>query len=95
MKTGWQRYKLSKGTYVHSYPLIFYQDMKQKIAILAGGFSSEWEISMESAQVVFDNLDREKYEFFSRIYLIKMPFKIQIVQFELLYFWSQNVIYPF
>jgi D-alanine-D-alanine ligase len=37
-------------------------DMTQKIAILAGGFSSEWEISMKSAEIVYKNLNPEKYE---------------------------------
>ena len=36
--------------------------MKQKIAILAGGFSSEWEISLKSADIVYKNLNRSIYE---------------------------------
>ncbi|HAW52359.1 MAG TPA: D-alanine--D-alanine ligase [Flavobacteriales bacterium] len=36
--------------------------MTQKIAILGGGYSSEWEISRKSAEVVYQHLDREKYE---------------------------------
>ena len=33
-----------------------------KIAILTGGDSAEYEISLQSANVVLDNLDPEKYE---------------------------------
>lgn len=35
--------------------------MKKNIAIIMGGFSSEYEISLKSGQVVFDTLDRSKY----------------------------------
>lgn len=35
--------------------------MKKNIAIVMGGYSSEAGISMKSGQVVYENLDREKY----------------------------------
>jgi D-alanine-D-alanine ligase len=35
--------------------------MKKNIAIVMGGYSSEAEISLKSGQVVFENLNREKY----------------------------------
>lgn len=35
--------------------------MKKNIAIVMGGYSSEAEISLKSGQVVYENLDREKY----------------------------------
>jgi D-alanine-D-alanine ligase len=35
---------------------------RQKVAILAGGYSSEWEISMQSAGIVYKHLPREFYE---------------------------------
>ncbi len=41
---------------------------KLKVAVITGGNSSELEISLKSAQVVFDNLDAQKYE----LYLIKI-----------------------
>lgn len=36
--------------------------MKKKIAIVMGGFSSEYGISMQSGQVVYESLDRQRYE---------------------------------
>jgi len=36
--------------------------MKLTIAIVAGGYSAEDEISFQSAKTVFDNLDRSRYE---------------------------------
>ncbi|WP_445382748.1 D-alanine--D-alanine ligase [Robiginitalea sp. IMCC43444] len=36
--------------------------MKKKIAIVMGGFSSEYGISMQSGQVVYESLDRNRYE---------------------------------
>ena len=35
--------------------------MKKNIAIVMGGYSSEAGISLKSGQVVYENLDREKY----------------------------------
>lgn len=35
---------------------------KKKIAVLFGGCSSEYEISLQSASAVLANIDREKYE---------------------------------
>lgn len=35
--------------------------MKQNIAIIMGGFSSEYEISIQSGNVVFNHLDTEKF----------------------------------
>ena len=35
--------------------------MKKNIAIVMGGYSSEYEISLKSGQVVYKHLDREKY----------------------------------
>ncbi|NNK87169.1 MAG: D-alanine--D-alanine ligase, partial [Flavobacteriaceae bacterium] len=49
--------------------------MKLKIAVIMGGFSSEYEISLKSGQVVFDSLDRTKYE----------PFKIHIFKEKWVY----------
>ncbi|WP_026753562.1 D-alanine--D-alanine ligase [Sediminibacter sp. Hel_I_10] len=44
--------------------------MKKNIAIIMGGFSSEFEISLKSGQVVFDTLDREAYNVY-RIHILK------------------------
>ncbi|MCB0382516.1 MAG: D-alanine--D-alanine ligase [Psychroserpens sp.] len=35
--------------------------MKKNIAIIMGGYSSEFEISLKSGQVVYESLDKEKY----------------------------------
>jgi len=42
--------------------------MKTNIAIVAGGDSGEYEISMKSGRVVFETIDRDKYE----------PFLVQV-----------------
>jgi D-alanine-D-alanine ligase len=44
--------------------------MKKKIAIIMGGYSSEYEISLQSGQVVFETLNPEKYEAY-RIHVFK------------------------
>ncbi|MFM7233308.1 MAG: D-alanine--D-alanine ligase, partial [Flavobacteriales bacterium] len=36
--------------------------MKKNIAVVCGGFSGESVVSMRSAQMVMDNIDRELYE---------------------------------
>ena len=44
--------------------------MKKNIAIIMGGFSSEFEISLKSGQVVFDKLNRDLYNVY-RIHISK------------------------
>ena len=44
--------------------------MKKNIAIIMGGFSSEYEISLKSGQVVYDTLDKSKYNAY-RIHIFK------------------------
>ncbi|MGC1631660.1 MAG: D-alanine--D-alanine ligase [Gelidibacter sp.] len=44
--------------------------MKKNIAIIMGGFSSEFEISLRSGQVVYETLDPAKYNAF-RIHIFK------------------------
>ena len=44
--------------------------MKKNIAIIMGGFSSEFEISLKSGNVVYETLDKEKYKAF-RIHIFK------------------------
>ena len=39
--------------------------MKKRIALLAGGYSGESVISIQSAKTIWDNLDPEKYEVFT------------------------------
>lgn len=36
--------------------------MKKRIAIIFGGNSTEYEVSLQSAEAVFENIDREKFE---------------------------------
>ncbi len=44
--------------------------MKKNIAIIMGGYSSEYEISLKSGNVVFETLDPEKYNAY-RIHIFK------------------------
>ena len=44
--------------------------MKKNIAIIMGGFSSEFEISLTSGQVVYENLDPAKFNAF-RVHIFK------------------------
>ena len=43
--------------------------MKKNIAIIMGGYSSEVEISLQSGNVVYDNLNKEKYNLFKVLIL--------------------------
>ena len=43
---------------------------KKNIAIIMGGFSSEYKISLKSGNVVYETLDKEKYEAF-RVHVFK------------------------
>lgn len=44
--------------------------MKKNIAIIMGGYSNEYEISLKSGNVVYDTLNKEKYDVF-RIHIFK------------------------
>jgi D-alanine-D-alanine ligase len=44
--------------------------MKKNIAIIMGGYSSEYEISLKSGQMVYDSLDKTKYNAY-RIHIFK------------------------
>lgn len=44
--------------------------MKKNIAIIMGGYSSEYEISLKSGQVVYESLDKNKYNAY-RIHIFK------------------------
>jgi len=44
--------------------------MKKNIAIIMGGYSSEYEISLKSGKVVYESLNKEKYNLF-RIHIFK------------------------
>ena len=44
--------------------------MNLQIAVIMGGYSSEYEISLKSGQVVFDSLDRSKYDAY-KIHIFK------------------------
>jgi D-alanine-D-alanine ligase len=44
--------------------------MKKNIAIIMGGYSSEYEISLKSGQVVFETLDSSKYNAY-RVHIFK------------------------
>ncbi|NOQ73940.1 MAG: D-alanine--D-alanine ligase [Crocinitomix sp.] len=52
--------------------------MKKKVAVIYGGYSSEYKISEKSARVLFENIDRELYE----------PFMVEIT----LKSWHVNTI---
>lgn len=42
---------------------------KKKIAVVMGGYSSESDISLISGKLVFDSIDREKYQVYRVIIL--------------------------
>ncbi len=44
--------------------------MKKNIAIIMGGYSSEYQISLKSGNVVYETLDKEKYDAY-RIHIFK------------------------
>ena len=54
--------------------------MKKNVAVLMGGYSSEYDISIKSGQVVLDNLDKELY----------LAFKIVIRSDEWIYLDNDN-----
>ncbi|WP_299337127.1 D-alanine--D-alanine ligase [uncultured Psychroserpens sp.] len=58
--------------------------MKKNIAIIMGGFSSEYEISLKSGQVVYDTLDKSKYT----------PYRIQIFKDKWVFVNEQNDEFP-
>ena len=52
------------------FPLKWEINMKKNIAIIMGGFSSEFEISLKSGQVVYETLDPVKFNAF-RVHIFK------------------------
>jgi D-alanine-D-alanine ligase len=44
--------------------------MKKNIAIIMGGYSSEYKISLKSGNVIYDNLDKDKYSAY-RVHIFK------------------------
>ncbi|MVX35524.1 D-alanine--D-alanine ligase [Myroides sp. LoEW2-1] len=54
------------------------------VAIVMGGYSSEWEISLASGQVVYESLDRTKY----------IPYKIHILKDKWVYVDENKQEYP-
>lgn len=59
-------------------------NMKKKIAIAMGGYSSEYRISINSGNVVYKNLDRSKYE----------PYRVHIMQHEWFVVADDDTPYP-
>ncbi|NOY47617.1 MAG: D-alanine--D-alanine ligase [Chlorobi bacterium] len=58
--------------------------MQKKIAIIMGGFSSEYEISLKSGNVVYESLDSEKYE----------CYKVHIFENKWVYVDNNDTEYP-
>ena len=58
--------------------------MKKKIAIAMGGYSSEYRISINSGNIVYDNLNRELYE----------PYRVHILQSEWFVVAEDGTPYP-
>jgi len=58
--------------------------MRKKIAIIMGGYSSEVEISLQSGNVVYENLDKEKYDLY----------RIHILEEKWVYMDKNNEEYP-
>jgi D-alanine-D-alanine ligase len=59
-------------------------NMKKKVAIAMGGFSSEYRISINSGNVVYKNLDRNLYE----------PYRVHIMQHEWFVVSDNDTPYP-
>ena len=56
-------WEVTKATFIISSTLVaLHRHMKKTIAIVFGGYSSEWVISELSANVVFKHLDKSKYD---------------------------------
>ncbi len=58
--------------------------MRKKVAIIMGGFSSEYKISLKSGNVVYDYLDKEKFN----------PYRIQIFKDRWVYVDSSEKEFP-
>jgi len=58
--------------------------MKKNIAIIMGGYSSEYQISLKSGNVVYDYLDKEKYT----------PYRIHILKEKWVYVDDNATEYP-
>jgi len=58
--------------------------MKKNIAIIMGGYSSEYEISLKSGNVVFESLDASKY----------MVYRVHIFREKWVYVDENNAEYP-
>ncbi|HER41038.1 MAG TPA: D-alanine--D-alanine ligase, partial [Salinimicrobium catena] len=58
--------------------------MKKNVAIAMGGYSSEYRISINSGNVVYKNLDREKYN----------PYRVHILQKEWFVIGENDEPYP-
>ncbi|MFS4482159.1 D-alanine--D-alanine ligase [Hyunsoonleella sp. 2307UL5-6] len=58
--------------------------MKKNIAIIMGGYSSEYKISLTSGNVVFETLDREKYK----------PYRIHIFKNKWVYVNDEDMEFP-
>lgn len=58
--------------------------MKKNIAIIMGGYSSEYKISLTSGNVVFETLDREKYK----------PYRIHIFKNKWVYVDDEDMEFP-
>jgi D-alanine-D-alanine ligase len=58
--------------------------MKKNIAIIMGGYSSEYQISLKSGNVVFDTLDPTKYN----------PYRIHIFKDKWVYVDTNNTEFP-
>ena len=52
--------------------------MKRKIAIVAGGDSSELPVSLRSAQGIYSFLDKEKYD----LYIVEIEASIILLYFH-------------
>ncbi len=49
--------------------------MKTKVGVFMGGFSSEWQISVQSGETVLANLDKSAFEGYKVIIEINNQFK--------------------
>ncbi|WP_378186955.1 D-alanine--D-alanine ligase [Aquimarina sp. W85] len=58
--------------------------MKKNIAILMGGYSSEFDVSINSGNVVYKHIDREAYN----------PYRVHITKEQWFYVDDQNITHP-
>ena len=63
--------------------------MRKNIAIIMGGYSSEYKISLKSGNVVYETLDKEKYNAY-RIHIFKETISLYNLLFSSDYLYTSS-----